>query len=147
MMEKKRLGFELKQLSNLVKRNLEQTMAESQGTLTAMQHWIIRYLFCNADRDVFQRDIEAEFKIRRSTVTGILKLMEKNGLLERRGVEKDGRLKKLVLTQKAIDLHETAMEIMQSMEERLTRGLSEEELTFLFAIIDKMKKNMEQRND
>ena len=143
MTEKKRLGFELKQLSNLVKRNMEQTMVQRGENLTAMQRWIIGYLSHNRDRDVFQRDIEAEFKIRRSTVTGILKLMEKNGLLERHSVEQDGRLKKLVLTHKAIDLHENAMKMMQNMEERLTKGLSEDEITNLFCIIDKMKKNME----
>ena len=143
MVEKKRLGFELKQLSNLIKRNMEQTMAESGENLTAMQRWMIGYLFHNRDRDVFQKDIEATFKIRRSTVTGILKLMEKNGLLERQSVEQDGRLKKLVLTQQALDLHENAMQVMQNMEERLTKNLSEEELTAMFCILDKMKKNME----
>ena len=35
---------------------------------------------------MFQRDVEAEFNIRRSTATGILQLMEKNGFLLREPV-------------------------------------------------------------
>ncbi len=37
----------------------------------------------NEGKEIFQKDIEAEFNIRRSTATGILKLMEKNGFINR----------------------------------------------------------------
>ena len=63
-----------------------------------MQGWIIGYLYQNRDKEVFQRDIQEQFSIRRSTVTGILQLMEKNGLITRSSVERDARLKKLELT-------------------------------------------------
>ena len=83
--------------------------------VTIMNGWIIGYLYKNQDRDVYQKDLETEFQITRSTVTSILKLMEKKGYIERVSVEKDARLKKLVLTEKAkkiqrqnfIDMHNT----------------------------------------
>ena len=48
-----------------------------------MQGWIIDYIYDRGNDPVFQRDIEKEFTIRRSTATELLKLMEKNGLITR----------------------------------------------------------------
>ena len=50
---------------------------------------------------IIRKDIEEEFQIRKSTVTGILQLMEKNGFIYRESVEKDARLKRIVPTKKA----------------------------------------------
>ena len=72
---------------------------------TGMQGWIIGFLHRNEDRDMFQRDVEAEFNIRRSTATGILQLMEKTAS-SAGAVAYDARLKKLVLTPKALAVHE-----------------------------------------
>ena len=86
------IGARIKSLSNLLKRQVDQSMSEiGIEPLTGMQGRIVGYLGHHQDQDVFQRDIEEEFQIRRSTATGIL---------ERRPVARDGRLKKLVLTPK-----------------------------------------------
>ena len=69
-----------------------------------MQRWVIGYLSEHEGKDVFQRDLEEEFSVRRSTATGILQLMEKNELITREPVSHDARLKKLVLTPKAIEI-------------------------------------------
>ena len=45
-----------------------------------MHGYLIRYLYENRERDVFQRDLEKKFSISRSAVTATLQLMEKNGL-------------------------------------------------------------------
>jgi DNA-binding MarR family transcriptional regulator len=58
-------------------------LQNSEGQLTIMQNWIIGFLDMNEGKEIFQKDIEAEFNIRRSTATGILKLMEKNGFINR----------------------------------------------------------------
>ena len=57
------------------------------------------HLYRHREEQVFQRDIEREFSITRSTVTNILQLMERKGYIERRSVPQDARLKKLVLTE------------------------------------------------
>ncbi len=81
----KTIGYEIKNLSNLVKRRIiEETSKSNLDGLTGMQGWIIGYVYRHSDHnDVFQRDLEKEFNIRRSTATGILQLMEKNGLINR----------------------------------------------------------------
>lgn len=81
--------------------------------------------------------------IRRSTATLILQLMEKNALLTREPVEYDARLKKLELTPKAIAIYERIREKSIEVEERLCRGLSEEEVAFFFSIMDEIRRNLE----
>ena len=86
MKGERHVGGEIRVLSNLIKRCMDDGMPPET---TGMQGWIIGFLHRNEDRDMFQRDVEAEFNIRRSTATGILQLMEKNGFLLREPVAYD----------------------------------------------------------
>lgn len=104
---------------------------------------IIEYLYSNrAKGDLFQRDVEARFSIRRSTATGLLQLMEKRGFLEREPVSYDARLKKLVLTQKALNQRAQIREAIRNMEALLAKGLTQQEVDDFYRIIDKMKHNV-----
>jgi DNA-binding MarR family transcriptional regulator len=144
-MMKRTIGHEIKILSNMMKRRVSrsQVIAES-NKLTGMHGWVIGYLYHNQEKgDIFQRDLENEFTIRRSTATGILKLMEKNGLILREPVDYDARLKKLVLTPKAIAIHEKVSDEIDTIETELTVGINEEELQLFFQVLEKMKRNLE----
>ena len=67
--KKRKIGHELRTLDNMMSRNL-MAAARERGVdeLTAMHGWILGYLCRNEHKDIFQKDIEAEFKICRSTV-------------------------------------------------------------------------------
>lgn len=144
MNHKKAIGFEIRTISNLIKRNLEKSPTKKYiDNLTGTHGWIIGYLCHNTHKDIFQRDLENEFSIRRSTATGILKLMEKNELIIREPVPSDARLKKIILTQKALDMHELVRKDIKQLETQLIQGLSNDEVEAFFSIIEKMKKNME----
>ena len=72
------VGFEIKSLDNMMTRNIilnAKTVGEE--SLTPVQIRIMRYLFMNRDKEIYQRDIEKNFLVRRSTASGILKTMEK----------------------------------------------------------------------
>jgi DNA-binding MarR family transcriptional regulator len=140
---KDKVGYEIKTLSNLIKRRIDNSAVFSEE-VTGMHGWIVGFLYHNREkRDIFQRDIEAEFSIRRSTVTGILQLMEKNNLIRREPVEYDARLKKLVLTPKAIEIHEAIQKELSSLEQQLCKDLTKEELSAFFTVIRKMRNNIE----
>lgn len=115
-------------------------------SVTGVHGWVIGYIYMNSDKDVFQRDLEAKFSIRRSTATGILQLMEKNELIKRIPVDYDARLKKLVLTDKAIELHQMVMADIDRAETLFRKGLTDEEIKSFFEITDKIKKNIENDN-
>ena len=145
MSQRRRIGFEVKTLSNLLKRRIEKSNAlRDANKLTGMHSFVIGYLYDNrGKRDIFQKDIETEFTIRRSTATGILQLMEKNGLIEREAVGYDARLKKLILTEKAIAIHHSITKEIDEVEAQLLKGLTEEEISNFLVTLEKLKKNIE----
>ncbi len=140
-MEKKRAGHEIKTISNLLKREISGMFSEEEH-ITGMQGRILGYLYHHREDEIFQRDIENEFLIRRSTVTGILQLMEKNGLIFRQSVAKDARLKQLKLTPKAIAANERIEAKIDRMEAKLIRDIGEADLKIFYAVTEQMKKNL-----
>lgn len=72
----------------------------------------------------------------------MIQLMEKNGLVVREAVESDARLKKIVLTEKAIELKQNVENTLERFEAALTRGISEEEKDQFFRIMHKIKENL-----
>lgn len=63
------VGFEIRVLSNLIYRRINQMSAQEGETLTANQDWVLHFLIQSQGRDIMQRDIEKEFSIRRSTAS------------------------------------------------------------------------------
>ena len=140
------IGREIKALNNQIKRVMDSRLgqfAPNDDGPTGVQGMIIGYLYYRRDQDVYQRDVEAEFHIRRSTATGILQLLEKKGVIERLPVPSDARLKKLVLTPKALAVHEQIAREIEAMEAQLVRGLTPEEVDAFFNTIKKMRRNIE----
>ena len=140
MKGERHVGGEIRVLSNLIKRCMDDGMPPET---TGMQGWIIGFLHRNEDRDMFQRDVEAEFNIRRSTATGILQLMEKNGFLLREPVAYDARLKKLVLTERSRRLVQEMCQTGMTIDTRLLRGFSPDEVQTLYGFLDRMLRNLE----
>lgn len=77
----------LKVASNEISREIN-SFAHKYG-LTGTQVQIIHYLSNNHQEHIYQKNIEQEFNIRRSTATNILKTMEKNDLILRCTVQND----------------------------------------------------------
>ena len=112
--------------------------------ITGVQSRVMHYILVKcADGPVFQRDVESAFGMSRSTATGILQLMEKNGFLLREPVAYDARLKKLVLTPKALAVHEGVISRIRATEARITKDVTPEELEQFFAITAKFRRNLE----
>ena len=143
-MEQVPLGKQLKSVSNLFSRHLNQIPLYHEGeNLTPMQRMIIVVVHEKSQtQDVFQRDLEKFFSIRRSTVTGVLQLMEKRGLLVREHSTQDGRLKRLCLTDQANALFAIIQQNLQEAEALLCQGLTKEEIAFFSAILAKMEQNI-----
>ena len=138
------IGFDIRTLSILIKRYIDGSATKQYvDNLTGTHGWVIGYLYDNRDHDVYQRDLETQFSIRRSTATGILQLMEKNELILREPVESDARLKKLVLTPKALAVHEGVISRIRATEARITKDVTPEELEQFFAITAKFRRNLE----
>lgn len=72
------VGYEIKILENLITREIiATTKSEWYPALTTVQIRVMRYLFKNQDKEIYQKDIENNFVVRRSTAFGILDTMKK----------------------------------------------------------------------
>ena len=142
-MENRKIGFELHKTSRLIKRYMDSDAAKSYvDKVTGTHGWAMGYLFHNRDRDIFQKDFEQEFNIRRSTASSILSLMEKNGLIKRESVDYDARLKKITLTEKAIEIQTIVDTAFGRMENMLGQNISDSELEIFFSVLDKICENL-----
>lgn len=115
----------------------------SRHGVTRTQSMILRFLSSNGG-EAYQRDIEQEFGIRRSTVTNVLKLMEKNGLICRFSDENDGRMKRIRITDRGICANERVNGTVTAFEKRLKDELTEEKTKELFCILDTLEKCLVQ---
>ena len=141
MENKRTVGFEIRTLSNLIRRKV--CSSDGAESVTGMHGWVIGYLYEHKGENVFQKDLEEKFSVRRSTMTAILQLMEKHGLVKREPSKQDGRLKKLILTQKAKDIHTGFTKTIADVEKQLTSGITDEEMETFFSTLEKMKNNIE----
>ena len=96
---------------------------------------------------VYQKDIEAEFKIRRSSVSSVLDTMEKNGYVIRKQTQQDARLKQLVLTEKAKEMSQQHREAINRFEKNLVKNMSVEETETLKYLLNKVLENTVSRGD
>lgn len=142
-MEKDSIGMELRSLNNLIRRYFEFSSHRKEiEIVTGNNGWIIGYLADNAGKDIFQKDIEDQFTITRSTASKVLSLMEQKGLIRRQTVTQDARLKKIVLTEKAWAVSEVMKEDAEKLERTLIDGFTEKDTEVLISYIERMKKNI-----
>lgn len=140
------IGHRLKTVNNLMKRSMDKFFGHKPDRATLMHTWIIGFLQDREDqgKDTFQKDIEIEFSINRSTTSEMLKLMCKKGMIERIPVSHDARLKKIVLTNQSREFNHQMDNQMRMMHERLVEGLSQEEIDTFIVLIDKLIDNIKK---
>lgn len=124
------------------RRNAALRMKEDDGLTTMQKHVLNFILLETLHKDVYQKDIEEEFQVRKSTVTGMLQLMEKNGFIYRENAEKDARLKRIIPTPKSEALRPMILEHIRNVEERLIQGVSSEDIAVFRKVILRMLQNL-----
>lgn len=141
------IGFTVKALSNQIQRAMEELKAQQpqEENVTGMQGGFLSYIGDHSPtQDVFQRDVEAEFNVRRSTASGILSRLEEGGYIVRQNVTEDARLKRLRLTERGQRFYAQAISNIENLERQIALGLSDEELAQFFRIAGVFFDNLRQ---
>ena len=140
-------GHEIKTLDNLITRKvIRRVKKQKEKALTPVQIRIVKYLYDNRDKDIFQRDIEKKIAVRRSTASEILKVMEKNGMIKRVDIKDDLRVKKIILVDDYVKRIDELEKNIDDFQRELLQGINSEDLDIFFSVVDKMKENL-SRND
>ena len=138
-------------LSHTMKRHNPAEVMENDD-LTTMQKHVLKFILLETmHRDLYQKDIEEEFQIRKPTVTGILKLMEKNGYIYRESAKQDARLKQIIPTEKAEKIRPAILKSIEEGEAKMLRGIPKEDVELckqvLWQMYENRKKSCDSRHD
>lgn len=128
-------------LSNKLRRKMDQFFSKKE--FSGSQGRTLHFLLAQTE-DVFQKDIEEEYSLRPSTATELLKQMEKSGLIVREPVSYDNRLKKIVLTDKALQYKQQVVDDLTRLEQSLIKGIPKEDLRMFINVIEKMMDNLSE---
>ena len=144
-MDKRHIGYAVNSLGRRISRVMNNIPAIKENkNLTGIQIWVLNFLFRSEGKDVFQRDVEREFNIRRSTATELLKMMERGGLICREPVDYDARLKKIVLTAYAEEIRKQLQAQIRKTETLMTKGFTDEEIEQFFSFVERFKSNLKK---
>ena len=132
------VGAQVGRLQHLIWRRME--ASASACGISGAQGQILLFILRNPT--VYQKDLEKTFHLRPSTATGLLKRMEKNGLICRENCKEDARLKQLIPTQRGRELYSQVHQETERTEALLTKGISSEEMETFFRVITKRQQNL-----
>ncbi len=142
--DKLKLGLDISKINHILSRTMDAAVINAiDDNLTVSQAYVIDFI-CDRckDKDVFQKDLEKEFDLKRSSISLMLNNMEKNGLIKRIAVSDDARLKKIVLTQKSIELYERISIAIDSVENKIAKNLTSEEIEVFNIVLNKIRNNL-----
>ena len=143
MQPERPLGGYLRAISNALSQDMQQK-TEQLG-LTSSQGMFLHYIRKRSKidgLDTYPKDLEDFFYIKHPTVSGILQRMETAGFVVLTASKSDKRCKAIILTQKALDAHAQIEAHIKASEERLTRGMSEEEQSSLRLLLKQAADNL-----
>lgn len=141
-MDYKALSGKHERLNHLMK--LHFAMYFEDFELTAMQALTLEYIMLRGEKgDVFPKDLETFLSIRSSSVASLMNNLETAGYIQRETASFDARYKRLVPTQKALDIKVAISQRIDEYHKSLFRGISEKDLAVYESVIEKMTKNAE----
>lgn len=116
---------------------------EKPEDLTILQKSILHFiLFETMHRDLYQKDLEKEFKVRRSTASENLRMLESKGYVRRECARQDARLKRIIPTRKAVLLRDELLSAIERTEGRIREGVEEEDLEVFFKVLKHISSNL-----
>lgn len=137
------VGFQLRELHIYIKRYIEaQDIDDEFKNLRGPQMWTLGYLHHHQHQSIFQKDIEENLSIRKSTASKLMERMLKNGLIETFANAEDRRMKEIHITSKGEEVLMHAHDKMKQMEEALRQNLNDKEIDQLFTLIEKIKQGI-----
>lgn len=112
--------------------------------LTSSQSFVLGYLCYHTQQGkaVYPRDIEKHFGFTHPTVSGLLQRMEAKGFLRMEPSDEDRRCKRIVITDRAMQVNQQVLEQLDAAEQQMVRGMSVEEVAQLHVQFERIIQNL-----
>jgi len=139
-------GILIKQANNDIVRDADK-YAQTLG-LTGMQMSIIDYVSrMENSENIFQKNIEKEFNIRRASATSALKLMEKNDLIVRVPMANDARLKRIILTPKSHQVSKKIHKYFSDTERKIAETVGDKNVQIVKESLANISRSFSDKNE
>jgi len=146
-MDEKKIGFELITLGHLLKRErdrmnekVKERVLGKENNVLCSDLNILKFLIDNKEKEIYQKDVEQFLSLTAPSVSNKLRDLERKGLINRTYSKVDTRLKRVTLTDKAVDVNNLINKEIQEFENNLDSILEKEEKITLISTISKLKK-------
>lgn len=147
-MDDKNIFNSIKELEKgIVRKIMSETSHDemySKPSIAQMQ--INKYILKHDGKTIYQRDLEEVFNLRRATISGILKTMEKNNVIIRVCDPNDARGKIVILSDDAKKFFKEKETLFKKLETVLKKDISKEELETFYKVILKMRDNINRKD-
>lgn len=140
-MQEFNVGHEIRKLSHVIKRAICSVPPKDNMYKIKPFHMEVIMFIADTTLPVYQKDVEKEFDLRKTTVSLGLDSMEKEGLIKRISSDNDARLKQIVLTDQSIQLYKKVSVAMEKFEVALMKGITQEEQDCLQLCFIKIRDN------
>lgn len=139
------IGHELAYTNNLIARRIARGGNNKYAmNISPIQVRIVKYLVKQNNKAILQKDMEYIFNIRRSTVSGVIKTMEKNNIIIRENVKDDNKSKEIKLTD---DVYKRANDLVKELKEldlELLRDVDKEDLEVFMRVLKNIQDNLKE---
>lgn len=139
------IGHELAYTNNLIARRIARGENNKYAmNISPIQVRIVKYLVKQNNKAILQKDMEYIFNIRRSTVSGVIKTMEKNNIIIRENVKDDNKSKEIKLTD---DVYKRANDLVKELKEldlELLKDVDKEDLEVFMRVLKNIQDNLKE---
>ena len=139
------VGHELAYTNNLIARRIARGGNNKYAmNISPIQVRIVKYLVKQNNKAILQKDMEYIFNIRRSTVSGVIKTMEKNNIIIRENVKDDNKSKEIKLTNEVYIRDNELVRKLRELDLELLKGVNKEGLEVFRRVLKNIQDNLKE---
>lgn len=140
------LGKKIGNVSHMIKRSIDSLHCPYD--ISGKQSRLLGFIAHESvKRDLYQKDIEEELQIRRSSVTSMLQTLEKAGMIKRVSVVEDARLKKIVLTDLGHEVTQNTYHNIVAFENELSSLFKEDEKVLFYEYLNRIDQYLKEKEE
>lgn len=135
------IGYLFKQIHIKCEKKINQHLASEN--LTSAQLSLMSYLLDHKSEKITQKDIAEELEIKHTTVIGLVRRLEEKELVRSVTDPDNRKYRNISLTSKAMKVEEMIRTHRRTMDEALSKGLTDEEVEQLRILLQKVRNNLD----
>ena len=136
------IGFLITNIAYAVRQYFDRCFANYD--VTYPQSRVLTRLFSQMDKgDVNQRDLEYALGIKASSVSSLVRNLEQKGFIRCERLPQDTRNKRVILTEKGLEVQKVLADARHRAEENMIKGLSVEQQDMLRSCLRQVLTNMD----